>query len=82
MLLNFHPKILKSLAESCGEKALQEVARVKEMSKDEAAKMQERVEKDREELERKVNARCDEAQSQVWNKGCSRAGKDVDTAAP
>ena len=46
MLLNFHPKILKSLAESCGEKALQEVARVKEMSRDEAAEIQERVEKD------------------------------------
>ena len=58
-------KTLKSLAEACGEKALREVARVKESSREEVAKVQEQVEKGREELEKKIEGRGEEMQSLV-----------------
>ena len=58
-------KLLKSLAEECGEKAMREVARVKDTSREEVAKVQEQVEKGREELEKRINGREEEMQSLV-----------------
>ena len=58
-------KTLKSLAESCGEKALREVAVVKDSSKEEVANVREEVEKGREELEKRIEGREQEMQSLV-----------------
>ena len=57
--------MLKSLAEECGEKAMREVARVKDTSREEVAKVQEQVEKGREELEKKINGREEMMHSMV-----------------
>ena len=66
-------KTLKSLAEACGEKALREVARVKEASREEVSKVREQVEKGREEMEKKIEGRGEEMQSMVQN---GRQGRD------